>query len=714
MKTVSIPLAARVRSSASPAALAAASVLLALPANAQTTDADDYHTTEEIVVTAPFVRSLDVLGHVTVVETDELAKSLKPQIGDTLTAQAGVSATSFTPGASRPVLRGFQGERVRVLTDGIGSIDASNTSADHAVTVDPLTAERIEILRGPAVLLFGSQAIGGAVNIFDRRIPRKAVTDHVHFDLLAGYGTAARDRSVAGSADVQVASRLVLHADGSWRKTAPVRGGDGWTLAPALRASVLEAAADALAEGHTDEAAELTDTANARGKIPGTQSETWTAGVGASIVTDTGHLGISVARFASDYGIPTRPLSSHAHEEGAAEEEHAEATPVTIGMRQWRADLRGEVELGGSFLNKVRVRAGFSDYTHTEYEGDEVGTVFTNSGLEARVEVGQADRGGWSGASGVHFYHRAMDAVGAEAFIPQNATEQLALFTLQEWQSGPLGAEIALRWEDVRVSARRGTDRRHFSSLSGAAGVNYDVTDAVRLSASIARAVRAPAAEELFSDGPHIATQSYELGDTALTKERSTGGEVSVRYRGTGVRATLTGYANWFDNFIYAAETGNIVDDLPEFRYAQRDAKHWGIEFDGNARLGMIGPVALSADLVADMTRATLKGGGAVPRIPPMRVLGALEGETDRLSARIEVERTWTQNRVAAFETPTKGFTLVNASAEWKPFANAKSLTIMLSANNLFDRIARRHASYTKDFVPLTGRDIRVSVRASF
>src|SRR5690606_41238480 len=186
---------------------------------------DDVHSGGPIVVTAPYVRSLDILGNISVLEGDELARDIRGQIGDTLTRQPGVSATSFSPGASRPVLRGFSGERVKVLTDGIGSIDASNTSADHAVTVDPLTVERVEILRGPAVLLFGSQAIGGAVNLFDRRIPRKVPADHVHIDAIAGYATAAADRNLGGSIDVALSPQVAAHLAGSWRKTGVTRAG---------------------------------------------------------------------------------------------------------------------------------------------------------------------------------------------------------------------------------------------------------------------------------------------------------------------------------------------------------------------------------------------------------------------------------------------------------------------------------------------------------
>jgi iron complex outermembrane receptor protein len=694
-------------------------LILAAPAIAQdrppSTGGDDLHTVQPIVVTAPYVRSLDILGNVSVLEGDELARDIRGQIGDTLTRQPGVSATSFAPGASRPVLRGFSGERVRVLTDGIGSIDVSNTSADHAVTIDPLTVERIEILRGPAVLLFGSQAIGGAVNLFDRRIPRKVPTDHVHIDAIGGYATAAADRNAGASVDVALGPQIVAHLDGSWRKSGDVRAG-GYVFAPEIRGDLLHLAEDAVEDGHQDEAEELTAQANSRGKVANTGSETWTVGGGLALINDGGQLGISIGYFDSNYGVPSRPNTAHDHGSAAGEEgghDHGEG-PVTIGLKQWRADLRGEVELGDGFFGKLRLRGGFADYEHTEFEGDAVGTVFTNQGVEGRLELAQNDRGGWRGASGVQYSHRDFDAVGAEAFVPRNLTDQFALFTLQEWTLGSLGLEAAARFETTDVRAPTLGISRKFDTVSGALGANYEIADGVKFGVSLARAVRAPSAEELFSNGPHIATQSFELGNPDLRREASWGGEASFKFASDAINFSLTGYANWFDNFIYSEATGAEEDDLPVFQYFQRDARVYGFEAEASARLAQIGGFNIVGDVTADMTRAKIKGGDHVPRIPPLRVLSGIEAQGERIDARAEVEWTDDQNRNATFETPTKGFTLVNASISWRPLPDTKNLTLSLAANNIFDVDARRHASFTKDYVPLAGRDIRITARASF
>lgn len=701
-----------------PSASLTLALMLSAPAFAQDRpNDDDVHTGDEIVVTAPYVRSLDILGNVSVLQGDELARDIRGQIGDTLTRQPGVSATSFSPGASRPVLRGFSGERVKILTDGIGSIDASNTSADHAVTIDPLTVERVEILRGPAVLLFGSQAIGGAVNLFDRRIPRKVPADHVHVDAIGGYATAANDRNIGSSIDVALSSQIVAHLDGSWRKTGDTRSG-GFVYAPDIRGDLLHLAEHEVEEGHLDEAAELTAQAGKRGKIDNTQSETWTAGGGLSLINDGGQLGISIGYFDTNYGVPDRPDTAHDHggedEEGG--HEHGEG-PVTIGMKQWRADLRGEVELGDGFFDKLRIRAGFADYKHTEFEGDEVGTIFTNQGVESRIELAQNDRGGWRGASGVQYSHRDFDAVGEEAFVPRNLTDQFALFTLQEYTAGPLGLEAAARYERTSVRAQTLGFDRDFDSFSGALGVTYDVFEGAKFGVSVSRAVRAPSAEELLSNGPHIATQSFEVGNPNLKRESNWGAEASFKVKSDAFNLSLTGYSNWFDNFIYSAATGAEEDELPVFQYFQRDARVYGFEAEASARLAQIGGFNIVGDVTADMTRAKIKGAGLdrnVPRIPPLRVLGGLEAQSERLDARVEVEWTDDQTRVAQFETPTDGFTLVNASLSWRPLPDARHLTLSLSANNILDVEARRHASFTKDYVPLAGRDFRLTARASF
>ena len=712
--------------------LFATSALVAFPAGAQRPEppaetveaaqaaaqADHVHEDPPatIVITGHSIQEVDLLAGKSVLSGADLVRDLKPQIGDTLAGLPGVSATSFSPGASRPVLRGFQGERVRVMTDGIGSIDASNTSADHAVTIDPLTAERIEVIHGPAVLLFGSQAIGGAVNVMDRRIPRRVPDEPVHIDAIAAYGSAADERSVGAAVDVPLTDSLVAHIDGSYRNTDDLEVG-GFVLSPELRAEQLEIAAEEEAEGHVEEAEEARELANLRGRIPNSATETKTLGAGLAFIRDGGQLGLSVSYYDSKYGVPSRPGAEHHHEEEGGEEEEGHAhgdVPVTIGLEQFRADLRGEIEAGGDFIDKIRVRLAAADYEHTEFEGEEVGTVFKSNGMEGRFELVQADRGGWHGVTGAQYFVRDFEAIGAEAFVPPNESRQLGLFTVQEMHFGPVGIEAAGRFERSDVSATTLGLDRSFNTYSGAIGASYELGNRTKIGVNGSRAERAPSAEELFSNGPHIATQAFEVGNLDLAKEKSWGAEAYVRHDASNYSLSATVFANWFDDYIFQAATGEERDELPVFQYFQRGARYYGFELEGSAKLFEAGGFRFNGDVVADYVNATIEKGGPVPRIPPLRILGGIEAQSDHVDGRLEVEWSDEQERIAAFETPTDGHTLVNASVAWRPWGKSNPTTLLLSANNVFDVDARRHASFTKDFVPLAGRDIRVSARVSF
>jgi len=671
---------------------------------------DDFHgeCSKEIVVTARFVKQLDILAGTSVLSGEDLAQDLRGQIGDSLTSMAGISATSFAPGASRPVLRGFQGPRVRVLTDGIGSLDASNTSVDHAVAIDPLTAQRVEVLRGPAVLLFGGDAIGGAVNIIDKRIPREVPEAPFHLDALAGYGSAANDRSAAGSLDVPLTSHLVFHVDGSVRKTDDVKIG-GYVLSPALRGELLDAAAQAADGGDAAGAAQLTDRANLSGTVPNTASLTKTAAASLAYIGDGGSIGFSVSRYESDYGVPERP----------GLDTGPQAPPVTIGLKQNRADLRASADLPGFFEN-LTLRAGYSDYQHTEFEGSEVGTIFKVKGVESRLELTQAARGGWRGVVGAQLLARDFNAIGDEAFVPKNSIESAAIFTLQELELGELQLEGAARFDQTAIRAPVINFDRSFGTFSGAFGVAYVPGEAdLKFGINLSRSARAPSAEELLSNGPHVATEAFEIGNPDFTTEKSWGGELYARYDDNIYAVSATIYGNLFSDYIFEAETGAIEDGLPVFQYFQQDATYYGFELSGSAKFATLGDFDLTANMVSDLVHANIDSnaagsGGPIPRIPPFRLLGGLEANSDHFDLRGEVEWSASQNRVATFETSSDSFTMVNASAAWRPFGKGGNLTLLASANNIFDVNARRHASFTKDYVPLSGRDIRVSAKFSF
>ncbi|WP_430635343.1 TonB-dependent receptor [Sphingomonas hankookensis] len=677
---------------------------------------DEYHrdAPAEIIVTAPYQRNqADVLSGTSVLSGEELTRELRPTIGETLARQPGVSATSFGPNASRPVLRGLQGERVRVLTDGIGSFDVSNTSVDHAVAINPLTADRIEVLRGPAALLFGSSAIGGVVNVIDSRIPRRVPDEPIHVDALGTYGSAANERSASAAVDVPVTDKVVFHLDGTFGQTDDLRTG-GYLLSRPLRA---QAAAN-------DEA-EVRELADLRGRLPNSQSRMWEVAGGAAIVTDTGNLGFSVSHLDNRYGVPERfDVAEHDHEgeddhgHGDGEEHGHSHEQVTLHVRQTRADMRAEVATGDGFVEKLRLRGGFADYRHDEIEDTgEIGTSFYNRGLEARVEAVQAARGAWRGAFGGQMFIRDLNIVGEEKFIPKSETQQFGLFTLQSFDLGAFRAEAGGRYEYTTARAAADADlgnddiRRRFNSFSGSLGGSVGLLGNVRFGINASHTERAPSAEELFADGPHAGTQAFEIGNPGFVKEISDGLEATLKGSGDGYRFGLSAYHNWFRNFIYENPTGEEEDHLPVFQYQQADARLWGFEAEASARVASFGGTAINLDGLADYTRATIVDRGPAPRIPPLRVLGGIEAQGQMVQVRGEVEHVTRQNRVADLETTTPAYTMVNASVSLRPFGRDSRTTLMVSANNLFDVEARRHASFLKDFAPLAGRDVRVTAR---
>ena len=711
--------------------LASTAICLAAPVMAQDvpeeTDApaaepgsDDFHS---IYVTAAGVDRLDVVAGTSVVTGIELQRESSGQIGDILSEVPGVAPTGFAPGASRPVLRGLGGERVRVLTDGISSFDVSGNSADHAVSVDPLIAERIEVLRGPAVLLYGNQAIGGAVNVITKRIPPRVPDEAFHVDLLAGFDTVADARELGFSFDAPMGRNLAFHIDASWRETEDLEI-PGFAASPSLRADLLADAAEEEEEGHFDEAAELREAANIRDVLPNSYTETWSAGTGLAWHSGENMLGASFDVYDTEYGIPGLPGIGHVHEEEEDhadedhdEEEHADEEGeenVSIGLRRYRADLKGALDLGEGFFDSLQARAGYTDYTHTEFEGDEVGTVFGVEGYEGRLEFVQTRRGGWGGSIGAQYTHTDFAALGDEAYIPPNTTSNYAVFALQEYALAAFELEAGLRYEHADIDATTLGISRDYDTISGAVGGSYTVVDDFRIGANLSRAERAPTAQELFADGPHIATQQFEVGNDALGVESSLGAEAYLRGELGPVKINMSLYRNWFEDFIYLSARGEDEDGLPVFDYLQQDADQWGAE--GQVTFDIISGQAfeLLADLRGEYTRATLDDGSPVPRIPPLSLYGALEGRWDHFDVRGEVEWFDAQDRVGEFETPTDSFTMVNASVAWHPLEGSDNITFIASLDNIFDVEGRNAASFTRDFVPMPGRNFKLTARASF
>jgi iron complex outermembrane recepter protein len=652
---------------------------------------------QAIVVTGVRRRAEDILGGVSVVDEAELNRSLKPNIGDTLAKLPGVSATSFGPKASAPVLRGLQGDRIRVLTDGIGTLDMSTIGPDHEVSINPITAERIEVLRGPAALLFGSSAIGGVVNVIDTRIPRHLPEHAVGADAILQYGTAANERSGNVSLDVPLGGHFVLHADGNASRTDDLHIG-GFVLSKALREEAL-----ASADPNVRALADLKD------KLPHSQSRSTEGAVGFAYVDGDLNVGVSVTRHTSRYQIPIRySLTGEEPEQ------------PTLDPRQTRYDARAEIPLGG-FISQIRARGGYSQYHHDELNAEgEIETSFFSNGGEGRLELIQSEKSGWGGTSGVQYLNRDARIRGDEKFLPDSRQKQAGLFTLQTYVTGPFRFEGGARIEFSKLTAQEdaqlGTPDRSdsFTSLSGSLGGQYELAPGWRAGLSLSHSERAPAVDELFANGPHGGSEAFEVGNPSLNPEKSNSIEFSLHHTRGPVHLTGNLYYSRFSNFIFQAPTGGEQDGLPVFQFLQGKANYAGFELQGDAKLGHALGIDWGGELQGDAVRAADRNFGPAPLIPPLRVLGALTGSRGQFDGRVEVERAFAHNRAAPNETDTPGYTMVNASLDYHPFAANPQLTLSLVGNNLFDVDARRSTSLLKDFAPLAGRDIRLSARVNF
>ena len=652
----------------------------------------------DIIVTGTRKKAGDILGGLSVLDAEDLAREVRPSIGETLARQPGVTASSFGPTASRPILRGLSGDRIRILTDGIGSFDVSSSSPDHAVALNPLTAERIEVLRGPAALLYGSSAIGGVVNVIDRRIPRAEPEDRFDVAGLLSYGTAAEERSANLSADAEIAEHFVIHADGNWSKSDDLRTG-GHLLTKELRE---EAAASPFPE--------VQDLADLKGELPNTAARAWELAGGLAYVDGPLNVGFSVTRHDALYGVPIR----------FSLDPEIEAEAPNIDVKQTRYDARAEVPLTG-FFSQVRLRGGYAKYRHNEIEDTgEIASTFNTKGGEGRAEIVQSERNGWGGTSGVQYMNRKVFIEGEEKFLPESRQKQTGIFTTQSLVRGPLRLEGGVRLEFSKLDAEEdidlGTPRlsRDFTTFSASAGAAYEFTPGWRAGLTLSRSARAPSIDELFANGPHAGTQAFEVGDPGLDPEKSLSVEASVRKHGGPVQLTGTVYYSHFSNFIFQAPTGDIEDDLPVYQYRQGKADYYGFELEANAELGDALGIHWDGDFVADYVHARVKDFGPAPQIPPLRLLAGLSGSKGPLEGRLEVEHAFDQDRNAPLETETNGYTLVNASLNWHPLPDNEKLTLGIAANNIFDVVARRHSSLLKDFAPLAGRDIRLTANFGF
>jgi iron complex outermembrane recepter protein len=683
--TMSYPLSGRWR----PTLLALASSTLLGPALAQTPAAT---TVPPVVITGNPLGRASPLQPASVLDGAALLLRRAGTLGETLDGLPGVAGSGFGPNASRPVIRGLDGDRIRLLDNGAGLVDASNLSFDHAVAVDPLVAERIEVLRGPAALLYGGNATGGVVNTLDNRIPRAPVQG------LAGraevrLGGAASERGGAAVLDGG-AGRWAWHADVAARRADDLRTP---RYVPQSEGEALPAAT----------------------RVRNSASRSEAGAVGAGWVSDQGHLGLSLDRLDKDYGVTVEP-------------------DVTIRMLRERVQLGGEWRALPGPLASVSVQAGRTRYAHVEVEGTgEVGTRFSSRGDELRAELRQrpvAALGGLEGVIGVQSERLDFSALGEEAFVPATQTRSDAVFVLQELKLGDVAFSAGARAERVGVdSAGDARDAaepkfgepvsRRYSPRSLSLGGSVDLGGGWLAQANVGRTQRAPAYYELYANGLHLATAAFEVGDPTLGLESSRHAELGLQFRRGTERLALSAYTTRFARYIALRDTGNVIVlpaeapgepdiEVPEYRFEAVRARLAGLELEAATQLRLAGaPLTLSTTV--DLVRGDdLDRREPLPRLPPLRARVGAAWALGLATLGLDLRHAARQGRVPETDTATAAATTLDLWARGT-VPGVNGLVWFARLANLGDELAYNAAAAAtvRGLSPQGGRALSAGVQ---
>ncbi|QYM78274.1 TonB-dependent receptor [Horticoccus luteus] len=624
----------------------------------------------------------------------ELARRTQPSLGETLSATPGVTSTYFGPGASRPVIRGLGGDRIRVLANGVGSLDASNVSPDHTTALEPLFASRIEVLRGPSTLLYGSSAVGGVVNVIDNAIPSVAGdgTAHGAFEV-RGLG-AADERAALASIESGTAT-FALHVNALRRRTGDV-------AIPGV------ARIDAAAPPDQP-----------TGTLPNSATDTQSGSVGGTAFWSAGHLGAALTQYQTIYGVPT-----------------GEDPPVSINLKQTRFDLDGEITEPFGIFRSATARFGYARYRHSELDGSDIGTTFHNRAWEGRLELPHVALGDFSGTVGVQSSFSDFSATGEEVVTPPSRTGTAALFALEEWKRPRLTLQLGARYERQSITlgevapglpsppgyTATSGEKKSLGGVSASSGVVVYPAENYSVGLSLAYSERLPTVQELFSNGPHGGTAAYEVGTSTLGVERSLGADLSVRKRAGFVTGSLGAFVNRFRDYVYeeplasnAIPAVNNPDALTPYQFVAADALFYGGEAELTFHLvdrpGRRFHTTLLGDYVhAQQTTADTP----LPRLPPLRYGVRFDLGDEHWDASAEIRHNLRQNRVSPGETPTAAATLLNANLAYTLPVGRCTYAFFLRADNLANAEVRVSTSFLKDLAPLPGRSLTLGVRTSF
>ena len=634
-------------------------------------------TFEELTVSARPIglQSLEHLAKpITILSSEELSERQASTIGETLSDLPGVTTNRFSPLASRPVIRGLGGKRVHVLENGVGSMDVSTISVDHAVTIEPIQAEKIEIFRGPSTLLYGSEATGGLVNVVTNRIPEYVL--EFSNSIYSSYGINPLEKLVS------------IQSEG---------GHDKWAF-------------------HLDATKrDAKNYASKNGQIDNSFYETLNFNFGTSYIDDWGFLGIAYGHFDSTHGIPLNP-------------EDPSELPF-IESEQDRIDLSGKINQPLSGIKTVALQVSYNDYTHTEFEdAATAGTVFDNEQFDTRIEIQHNPLAMFNGIIGTQFGFRNLSAVGEEAFLPKTKTNTVAAFILEETDiTDSVYLDIGGRFEhkeDNPTNASKVTNNMY--SISS--GLRWDFNKNTTLGINISRNQRGPSSEELFSNGPHVATGTFEQGQSNLDVETANSLDLSLGKTYGILQWNMSLFANYMEDFIFQQgldldndgavdlvdDAGNAGGEFQLLQYQQDDVVMYGFETSFDVNLFKGGYGQLDFNLFGDYVRAELDSGDNLPRISPARVGTGLSYSYKKFRTGINFTSILAQKDNAILETDTDGYSVLNMNANYNTLIGKQDLNVFLKMTNILNEDGRLHTSFIKDRAPIMGRSLMVGFQVDF
>ena len=661
---------------------------------------------DDMIVSAPFIESVEDSSHpITLLKGDELRNKVGSTLGETLQNELGVTNQSFGSGVGIPVIRGQSGSRVKVLQNSLGNNDASSLSADHATGVDPIIAERIEVLRGPSTLLYGSGAMGGIVNVIDNRIPETL------FD--KAIGGAGEQRYDSATDETSSALKLeggkdhfAYHVDGFYRDAGNTSIG-GMAIDEA-RARQHDPSFNAVPAGELQ---------NSDGFIDNTQTRTRGGSAGFSMIGDSGLAGAAINQLEKNYGIPP--------------DGHGE-TPVHVEMKQTKYDFKSQLNNPFAFVEKAKLKFGYTDYAHTEFDGNIAGTTFLNQTYESRFELEHTPLiQNNKGILGFQSSNGEFVGLGEEGkIVPKSNIDTYGLFNVESLKAGAMTYEMGGRIESTQITPDGRADVSYIP-LSGSLSASWDVNSQNKLGLAFTHSQRAPQIQELFSDGFHHATRSYEIGNANLKKELSNNLDLSYQFDASWVKADLSLFHNWVSDYIYQqrdaaqlfnAEDGEFIANdsdcaecFPLLHSQQKAAIFKGFEAKTvfplmDNKLGLV-----DLTLFGDYTRGTFDNGGDVPRMPPLRYGVQVSYDKHEWSSNVRLTRGEAQTNAGENETTTPAYLLLNLGTQYKIAHFAQSdILLFAKGKNLLDENIRSSVSYLRNFSPEMGRSAEVGIRVSY